>query len=238
MAFVSLSRFGAAGSNMARILLVEDDKLLAAGLVALLKRDGHAVDWVNNAEEALEIERTETYGLIIMDVGLPGMSGFDAVRAARTSGRDAPILILTARHDRPDRIKGLDLGADDYLGKPFDPEELLAHVRALVRRSAGSRSSVVTVGNLTCDSASSQAELAGKALNLPRREWAVLWALASRAGKVVPKERLISEVFDYDDPVGTNAVEVYITRLRKKIAPDGPTIRSLRGLGYIMDGAP
>jgi two-component system OmpR family response regulator len=222
---------------MARILLVEDDVSLARGLFALLNDEGYAVDLVDNAEEALELEPIEPYQLIVLDIGLPGMDGFQAVRKLRSRGSNVPVLMLTARHDRDDRIKGLDMGADDYLGKPFDGPELLAHVRALVRRQLGTASPVLVVGTLSCDAASSSATIDGQLLDLRRREWCVLYALASRAGKLVPKKRLLSEVFGYDDPVGNNALEVYITRLRKKLGPGGPTIRSLRGLGYMMDDA-
>ena len=222
---------------MARVLLVEDDRTLTRGLISLIKNAGFAIDAVSTGEEALELETAEPYHLIICDVGLPGMSGFETIRQLRARGAHVPVLFLTARHEREDRIRGLDLGGDDYLGKPFDAEELLAHVRALVRRSGGSASPLLRVGQLVCDFSATSASVADRALVLPRREWSVLWALASRAGKVVPKERLLAEVFDYDDPVGSNAVEVYITRLRKKLAPDGHRITSLRGLGYMMDAS-
>ncbi|WCT79264.1 response regulator transcription factor [Novosphingobium humi] len=220
---------------MARVLLVEDDRTLASGLITLIKNSGFAIDAVRSGEEALEVAEAEPYNLIICDVGLPGMSGFETIRHLRARGATVPVLFLTARHEREDRIQGFDLGGDDYLGKPFDADELLAHIRALVRRSAGSASPLLRVGQLICDFSATSATVADRPLVLPRREWSVLWALASRAGKVVPKDRLLSEVFDYDDPVGSNAVEVYITRLRKKLAPDGPKITSLRGLGYMMD---
>ena len=222
---------------MARILLVEDDVMLAKGLVSLLKGGGYAVDRVRTAEEAIELATVEPYNLLILDIGLPGMSGLTAIRHLRSRGFVAPILVLTARVERADRIQGLDFGADDYLGKPFDAQELLAHVRAQIRRSLGNPSPIVTVGTLVCDSSATSASVNGRALMLPRREWSVLWALVHRAGKVIPKERLLAEVFDYDEPVGPNAIEVYVARLRKKLAPDGPAIHSFRGLGYMMDAA-
>lgn len=220
---------------MARVLLVEDDRPLARGLQKLLEMEGFAVDIAENAEDGLEIAKHEPYHLMILDVGLPGMSGFDAVQQVRRDGNNIPVLMLTARHDRFDRIQGLDFGADDYLGKPFDEQELLAHVRALVRRSMGSASPIITVGKLSCNVSDYTASIGDEQLDLRRREWSVLYALVTRAGKVVSKERLISEVFGYDDPVGTNAVEVYIARLRKKLGTSGPQIRSLRGIGYMMD---
>lgn len=220
---------------MARIMLVEDDKALARGVLAHLRADGHAVDHVENAEDALALLGLEPYALILLDLGLPGMSGFEAVRQLRRDGRRVPVLILTARDALDDRVRGLDMGADDYMLKPFDPAELGARVRALLRRSSGEAMPVISVGNLTCDVPTGTAAINGQPLDLRRREWAVLIALAHKAGHVVPKERLIAEVFDYDDPVGSNALEVYIARLRKKLADGGPNIRVLRGLGYIME---
>lgn len=220
---------------MARILLVEDDRSLARGLAALLRSEGFAVDEICSGEEALEIEANETYQLIVLDIGLPGMNGFEALQRLRARGASVPVLMLTARHQRDDRIRGLDLGADDYLGKPFDGLELLAHVRALIRRGMGTASPLLTIGLLSCDVSSSSAQVDGEPIDLRRREWSVLYALACRAGKVVPKERLLGEIFGYDEPVGDNALEVYVTRLRKKLGPKGPSIRALRGLGYMME---
>lgn len=214
---------------------MEDDIALARGVLALLRADGHAVDHFESAEDALEVIELEPYALILLDLGLPGMSGFDAVRDLRQHGHRIPVLILTARDAIDDRVRGLDLGADDYMLKPFDPTELGARVRALLRRSTGEALPEINVGNLTCDLANGTATINGEPIELRRREWAVLIALAHKAGHVVPKERLISEVFDYDDPVGSNALEVYIARLRKKLSDGGPNIRALRGLGYIME---
>lgn len=220
---------------MARILVVEDDVALARGVLALLRADGHAVDHVGTAEEAVDLVGHEPYDLFAVDVGLPGMSGFEFVRSARRRGSNASILILTARDAIEDKVSGLDAGADDYLPKPFDPAELRARVRALLRRHASDANPLITVGDLVCDPATNTATVGGEAIDLRRREWAVLVALARRAGTVVAKERLSAEVFDYDDPVGPNALEVYVARLRKKLLPSGPHIRTLRGLGYIME---
>lgn len=220
---------------MARILVVEDDVALARGVQALLRAEGHAVDHASTAEEALEVVGHEPYDLLAVDLGLPGMSGFDFVKGARAQGNGSAILILTARDAVEDRVRGLDEGADDYLAKPFDPAELGARVRALLRRHATDASPLITVGDLVCDPATNVATVSGEVLDLRRREWAVLVALARRAGTVVAKERLSAEIFDYDDPVGPNALEVYVARLRKKLLPYGPTIRTLRGLGYIME---
>lgn len=219
---------------MTRILLVEDDAPLARGVAALLGSGGYAVDHVMLGEVALELATEEPYGVMILDLGLPDISGLEVLRGLRRKGSSLPVLILTARDAIADRVKGLDDGADDYLAKPFDGTELLARVRALVRRGTGEPIVRLTVGKLTCDPAAQTADIDGRRLDLPRREWAVLYGLASRAGQVVAKERLAAEVFSFDDAVGSNALEVYITRLRKKMLPDGPTIRNLRGLGYMM----
>jgi two-component system response regulator TctD len=159
------------------------------------------------------------------------------LRQIRVRGCDVPVLILTARDAVADRVKGLDLGADDYLQKPFEPAELEARVRALVRRGMGPRNPVIACGALTLDRSSGAVHLAGRPITLRRRELAVLEGLMTRAGKVVPKEKLSAEVFGFDEPVAPNAIELYIARLRKKLEPDGPQIRTVRGLGYMIERA-
>lgn len=220
---------------MARILLIEDDPALSRGLVATLKSAGYSVDAAYDGETALEMARDEPYALITLDLGLPDMSGFEVLHGLRQRNNRTPVLILTARDAVDDRVRGLDLGADDYLLKPFEPSELEARLRALLRRSQGEASSVITVGLLVVDAARGVATVGDRQLDLRRREWAVLERLIARVGKVVSKERLTSEVFSFDDPVAPNAIEVYIARLRRKLEPDGPVIRTMRGLGYIMD---
>jgi two-component system OmpR family response regulator len=221
---------------MARILLVEDDPALARGLSASLKAAGHAVDVADGGELALALAREEPYALITLDLGLPDISGLDVLKALRREGNKTPILILTARDALEDRIAGLDHGADDYLLKPFEPTELEARIRALLRRAQGDASPVITIGTLTIDQERAVATVSGRALDLRRREWAVLERLVARVGKVVPKDRLAREIFGFDEPVGPNAVEVYVARLRRKLGPDGPEIRTIRGLGYILVG--
>jgi two-component system response regulator TctD len=216
-------------------MLVEDDKALGRAIIALLRGDGHALDHVETAEDALDLISLEPYSLVLLDLGLPRMSGFEAVMTLRERGLHMPVLVLTARDTIEDRVRGLDLGADDYMLKPFDLSELSARVRALLRRNTSDLLPLVRVGDLVCNQSIRQASVGGQIIDLRRREWAVLIALALKAGQVVPKERLISEVFDYDDPVGPNALEVYVARLRKKLAGGGPNIRALRGLGYIME---
>lgn len=220
---------------LTRVLLVEDDEPLARGVTALLRDRGHAVDHVTSGQAALELIRLEPYGLVVLDVGLPDMSGFEVLRRVRRGGEKAPVLILTARDAVQDRVTGLDSGADDYLLKPFEPAELEARVRALVRRSQGDPSPTVVVGNLVLDTVTGEARIGERPIDLRRREAAVLACLAARAGRVVPKDRIAAEVFAYDDDVAPNALELYIARLRKKLQPDGPQIRTLRGLGYMLE---
>ncbi len=219
---------------MARILLVEDDAALARGLSAGLKTAGYAVDVAETGELALALAREEPFALITLDLGLPDMSGIEVLASLRRDSNKTPVLILTARDALEDRISGLDHGADDYLLKPFEPAELEARIRALLRRAQGDASPVFTIGTLTIDQARATATVAGRVLDLRRREWTVLERLVARAGKVVPKDRLAGEVFGFDEPVGPNAVEVYVARLRRKLGPDGPEIRTIRGLGYIL----
>jgi two-component system response regulator TctD len=220
---------------MARILLVEDDPPLARGVAALLRGAGHSVDVAEDGETAMMVVHDEPYALVVLDIGLPDISGLDVLNAIRRSESKVPVLVLTARDAIEDRIAGLDLGADDYLLKPFDTGELEARVRALLRRAAGEASPLLSIGRLTIDPARRIAAVDGRMLDLRRREWAVLERLAAQVGKVVQKERLSAEVFGYDEPVSPNAIEVYVARLRRKLEPDGPAIRTIRGLGYVID---
>ena len=219
---------------MARILLVEDDPSLARGLSALLKAAGFSVDLAEDGEIALELALSEPYALITLDIGLPELDGFQVLKRLRARQLKTPVLILTARDAVDDRVTGLDLGADDYLLKPFEPSELEARIRALLRRSQGQATPVISVGNLTVDHSRAMASVDGREINLRPREWAVLDRLIASAGKVVSKRRLTSEVFGFDDPVAPNAIEVYIGRLRRKLEPNGPQIRTIRGLGYML----
>lgn len=218
-----------------RILIVEDDAPLARGIVTLLRGAGHAIDHVANGEDALMVLADEPYALVILDVGLPDLDGFAVLQALRRRGDRVPVLMLTARDALDDRVRGLDLGADDYLRKPFAPEELEARIRALGRRRGGDPTPELVIGSLVLNRSTGQAQVGDRVLDLRRREWAVLDALATRAGQIVSRETLQAEVFGYDDPVGPNAIEVNITRLRGKLAPDGPAIRTVRGVGYLLD---
>jgi two-component system OmpR family response regulator len=223
---------------MARILLVEDDAALVRGLAAILRGEGYSVDTATDGTGALALVRDEPFAVILLDVNLPGLSGFEVLRTLRARGCHAPILMLTARDSLEDRVKGLDLGADDYLLKPFEPPELTARVRALMRRPAVDPSPVIRVGNLEIDRSRCVIRVDGEQVELRRREWVLLERLAVRVGKVVSKERLATEMFGFDEVVAPNAIEVYVARLRRKLGPHGPAIRTMRGLGYVMEPGP
>lgn len=208
--------------------------MLARGLAASLRASGYTVDTAKDGEMGLMLAQDEPYALISLDIGLPDMDGFEVLRVLRRSGVKTPVLMLTARDAINDRVNGLDLGADDYMLKPFEPVELAARIRALLRRAQGEASPVLTVGKLTIDSARVLAMVDGRDLGLRRREWTVLERLAARVGKVVAKDRLADEIFSFDEPVTPNTIEVYIGRLRRKLEPDGPEIRTIRGIGYML----
>ena len=219
---------------MARILVVEDDPALSRGILALLKSGGHAAERAPDGESALRYIDAEPLGLLIVDIGLPGISGFQLIEKLRARGCKTPVLVLTARDQVADRVRGLDLGADDYLLKPFNASELGARVRALLRREHGDPRPAISVGALVVDRVRATAEVGGRALQLRPREWAVLACLSARAGEVVPKKALLAEVFSFDDEVAPNALEVHVARLRRQLEPDGPTIKTMRGLGYML----
>jgi two-component system response regulator TctD len=217
-----------------RLLIVEDDAALARGLLKVFRGDGLAVDHVSKGQEALEVVRLEPYSAIILDLGLPDSDGLAVLKRMRMMQVTAPVLILTARDGTSDRVNGLDHGADDYLSKPFAIEELEARVRALIRRSHGSPDPVLALGSLKLDRATGAAYLGDEVLELTRRERSVLETLVVRVGTVVPKARLVADVFDYDDAVSPNALEVYVGRLRRKLEGSGLEILTVRGLGYLL----
>lgn len=197
---------------------------------------GFALDCVSTGEEALEVAAREPYNAIILDLGLPDMDGLDVLSAMRRREIQAPILILTARNAVNDRIEGLDRGADDYLSKPFHPRELESRARALVRRGLGTPDPVLRVGALSLDRSTRTVALNEAVVDLRRREMAVLETLMGRPGKVVTRECLNAEVFNFADAVAPNALDVYVGRLRRKLMPGGPVIRTIRGLGYMLEG--
>ena len=218
-----------------RILIIEDDTSLVSGLKKALAPAGIAVDHETSGLGALEVAPSEAYSLIVLDLGLPDLPGQDVLRRLRDNGCEVPILILTALGEVKDKVRCLNLGADDYLTKPFDLGEFEARVRALMRRSKGRPAPALKCGNLVFETSSATATLSGNVLSLRRREIAVLAILMADAGKLVRKERLISEIFSFDEPVAPNAIELYIGRLRHKLGADGPKIRTVRGLGYLME---
>jgi two-component system response regulator TctD len=217
-----------------RLLIVEDDAALARGILKVFRNDGLAVDHVALGQDAIEIIGMEPYGAVILDLGLPDMDGLKVLRQIRNAQQNVPVLILTARDATVDRVNGLDQGADDYLAKPFAIEELEARVRALIRRGQGNPDPTVTFGPLKLDRSSGATFVAGKLLDLTRRERAVLETLVLRVGSVVPKSRLSDDVFGYNDDVAPNALEVYIGRVRRKLENSGLEIITIRGLGYLL----
>jgi DNA-binding response OmpR family regulator len=217
-----------------RILVVEDDDLVADGMLRGLTQSGFAVDRVSSAEIAEAAMQREMFDLLLVDLGLPGMNGFDLVRRARRSGNALPVLIVTARDGLADRVNALDIGGDDYLVKPFAMPELAARCRALIRRSKAAGNPQLAIGGLRLDLPRREARIGAEPLELTPREWAVLECLALHAGQVVRKERLQQAVSSWSDDITANAVEVYISRLRSKLG-EAVAIRTVRGLGYRLD---
>lgn len=216
-----------------RVLLAEDDTLLGEGIYTGLKQDGYAVDWVQNGQEAEIALKVEHFDIVILDLGLPKQDGLQVLQKLRSTGNQTPVLILTARDSLDDRIKGLDVGADDYMVKPFDLEELNARLRALLRRSVGRASPRLEFGSLVLDPAAHEVQFEGRPLELPPKEFAVLQTLLENLGKVVSKTRLQETLYSWDQDVASNALEVHIHHLRKKLGSD--LIRTIRGVGYIVE---
>lgn len=218
-----------------RILIVEDDTTLAAGIARILEAEGWAVDIVRSGEQATLASQVERFDLLILDIGLPGIDGFEVLRRLRTQGRAVPVLILTARDAIDDRVRGLDQGADDYMAKPFAMSELAARVRALIRRSQSQSGPRMVHGPLVLDATARRAYLNDQPLELAAREWAVLEVLLARVEKVVSKEAIIQAVANWGDDLSQNAIEVYVSRLRAKLEPAGIHIRTVRGFGYMIE---
>ena len=216
-----------------RLLLVEDDNLLGDGVRAGLSQEGYTVYWFVDGASADAALRTEQYDLLVLDLGLPKLSGLQLLKQLRARGQDLPVLILTARDTVHDRVQGLDAGADDYLVKPFDLDELAARLRALLRRHGGRASATISHGDLELDPASHTVSLAGRAVDLSRREFAVLHALLEQRGKVMSRARLEESLYSWESEVESNAIEVYVHHLRKKLGQK--LIRTIRGVGYIID---
>ena len=218
-----------------RILCVEDDIELADVIGRSLRLRGHTVDVVHDGEAADAAHSVNRYSLVILDLSLPKIDGLDLLVRIRDRDRITPVLVLTARAGVSDRVAGLDRGADDYLAKPFALEELEARVRALLRRHVAAGARVLKLGDISLDLEGRRVDIGGDQLELPRRELGVLELLMIEAGKIVSKERLLEHVFGIDDDVGVNAVEIYVSRLRKRLDAANISIKTYRGLGYMID---
>lgn len=216
-----------------RILLVEDDELLGDGLRTGLIQYGYVVDWLKDGLSADQALKTETFELVVLDLGLPKMSGITILQNLRARGLTMPVLILTARESIEDRVKGLDSGADDYLTKPFDLDELCARLRALQRRFSSRAEPLIVYENITLDPAAHTVTLNDEIINVSRREFALLHKLLENAGRVLSREHLTQSLYGWGEDVDSNALEVHIHNLRKKFGQD--FIHTIRGIGYMIN---
>ena len=219
-----------------RLLLVEDDPMIGEGVRKGLRQDGFTIDWVRDGPAAELAAANDVYDLIVLDLGLPRKDGLDVLAALRRKGNSVPVLILTARDAVADRIKGLDAGADDYVLKPFDLDELAARIRALLRRRAGRADAVIEHGELTLNTSTREATLRGKEVALSAREFALLEALLERPGAILSRAQLEERLYGWGEEIESNTIEVYIHSLRRKLGPG--FIRTVRGVGYGIGGAP
>lgn len=215
-----------------RVLLVEDDPMIGAGLQTGLRGGGFAVDWMRDGESAAAALRSSVFDLALLDLGLPRRDGIDVLRELRRRGDATPVIVLTARDEIAHRVAGLDAGADDYIVKPFDLDEVTARIRSVLRRAAGRGDPAIQLGDLRLDPVTRTVEKAGSAVNLSAHEYAVLEALLQRPGAVLSRAQLEDRLYGWDEQIGSNAVEVYIHGLRRKLGSD--TIRTLRGVGYFI----
>lgn len=218
-----------------RILVIEDDRLLGDALHAGLAQRGYAVDWVQDGEQGHTALKTETYAAVVLDLGLPRLSGLELLRRLRAAGNAVPVLILTARDAVNDRVTGLDSGADDYLVKPFDLDELAARLRALIRRGRGEASAVLRVQELDLDPAGRRVRFRGKDIELSAREFDLLHELMLNAGRVLSRQQLEQKLYSWGEEIESNAIEVYVHHLRRKLAPE--LVRTVRGVGYLLPRA-
>ena len=215
-----------------RLLLVEDDAMIGESVRAGLRQDGFAVDWVRDGRAAELALETNPYDTLLLDLGLPRKTGLEVLASLRRRGNAIPVLILTARDAIADRVKGLDSGADDYLVKPFDLEELAARIRALLRRKSGRADPVVQVGGLRLNPATHEVTLQDKPVALSAREFSLLHALAARPGAVLSRAQLEEKLYGWGQEVGSNTVEVYVHSLRRKLGAN--LIQNVRGVGYML----
>jgi len=216
-----------------RVLLIEDDEILGDGLKAGVEQTGYVVDWVRDGDAAQRAFERETYDLAVLDLGLPRRPGIEVLRWLRRRGNEVPVLILTATDGVEDRVTALDAGADDYVSKPFDLDEVCARLRALHRRAAGCTSPVIRHGDIEIDPASRSVTVDKFLVPVSPKEFAILQLLAENAGKPVPRDRLMSSIYGWDDEIGSNVLEVHVHHLRKKL----PTLRvkAVRGVGYRLE---
>jgi two-component system response regulator TctD len=216
-----------------RVFLVEDTQDVGEAICRRFQQTGHSVDWISDGLSASNVLSYTDYDLIILDVMLPGMDGFAILKALRKSGSTAPVLVLTARSEIDDRVSALDLGADDYLIKPFDFRELEARARVLLRRrSGGDATNILVCGDVSLDRTNRSVRVGKREVQLKRREMTLLEVLASRPGKVFSKEELLDRLFGFDEAAGPNAIELYVGRLRKKLEGAQTRIVTVRGMGY------
>ena len=218
-----------------RILLVEDNQALAEGLSTILRGSGYAVDAVSDGASAEAVAAAEAYDLVILDLNLPEMDGLEVLRSMRARHNRAAVMILTARGTPEERVRGLDLGADDYMIKPFDIPEFEARIRVLLRRQAGLRTSVIQHGGVTLDLTSRTFSSDGVPLDIPAREVALLELLFLRAGKVVSKDAIVQSLTGYDEDLSANAIEQYVSRLRRRLSLHGLAVKTARGIGYYLE---
>jgi DNA-binding response OmpR family regulator len=216
-----------------RLLLVEDDPVLGDGLAVSLREEGYEVEWSQDGVRAIELLRADRYALVILDLNLPGFPGIEVLRRLRESGVDCPVLILSARDRTDDRVAGLDQGADDYVTKPFELEELLARVRALTRRNRSAAVTTISHGRLSVDPASRTVRWADQMVSLSRREYDLLLLLLANLGKVISRPQMEAHIYPGTQQIESNAVEVHIHSLRRKLCSS--LIRTIRGIGYIID---
>ncbi|HYC35003.1 MAG TPA: response regulator [Usitatibacter sp.] len=215
-----------------RLLLVEDDSMIGAAAQEGLRREGHTVDWVRDGREAEAAVAGAEYDLVLLDLGLPRRDGLSVLKGWRTRGVEVPVVIITARDAVTDRVSGLDAGADDYLVKPFDLDELSARVRAVARRRSGRSDALVKLGELEIDTSARRVRWKGREVSLSAREYALLEALADRPGAYLTRAQLEERLYGWNEEIASNAVEVHIHALRRKLDPD--VIRNVRGLGYTL----
>jgi two-component system copper resistance phosphate regulon response regulator CusR len=222
-----------------KVLVVEDYEPLRFSLVKGLTEAGYVVEWARDGETALDIARSNTHDVVVLDLMLPRLDGLSVLKKLRLTKNQARILIVTARDAVSDRVKGLNAGADDYLVKPFDFDELLARVKALQRRTHGLTGTTITVSDLTVDLVARTVERGGRRVDLTAREYAILEVLAVRRGQVVTRSEVWNRIYDYNSEVNSNVVDVYIGYLRKKLEADGlpRLIHTRRGLGYVLEDA-